>query len=296
MNRRFFPPNCERCMAALWWLECAAALGAAAFSWSGRLSPLASSWSAAGLGIVLMAASGLIASIMTARTEATSTARFRIVGMAASPGIVLGALLSPTATLSTVFAVGVLAAAVAGLFVVPPSRVLRARLDIHRPPQRRATSPAASELRPAASEATAAAPALRLMDELEDETSRDSSPKLSIFVPPEEEGSAEDARNITQRIVRRQEDALETFEGSFRVTFAPGQRQASLHVPFLPPFAATPELETSIGEDESSVRHKVAAVFRYGARIELRRSEPREPLTVDVIVEGSAPCQPSRAA
>jgi len=62
-------------------------------------------------------------------------------------------------------------------------------------------------------------------------------------------------------------------EGTLRSEFVPGQKLLFLHVPFSPPFLAVPELECEV-QAEGEVRLKVAAVYRYGARIELRRSGP----------------------
>lgn len=60
-------------------------------------------------------------------------------------------------------------------------------------------------------------------------------------------------------------------EGTLRSEFVAGQKLLFVHVPFSPPFLAVPELECEVQAD-GDVRHKVAAIYRYGARIELRRS------------------------
>ena len=77
---------------------------------------------------------------------------------------------------------------------------------------------------------------------------------------------------ITQRMTRQTlPDGTEELEGSVRVLFSAGQRTASVHVPFSPPFAAVPQVECELVSDEEA-RWKVSVVYPYGMRIELKRS------------------------
>ena len=54
--------------------------------------------------------------------------------------------------------------------------------------------------------------------------------------------------------------------------FEPGWSLATVHVPFQPPFEQPPEFECT-SDENPAVRLRPAAVFRYGARVELKRSE-----------------------
>jgi hypothetical protein len=77
-------------------------------------------------------------------------------------------------------------------------------------------------------------------------------------------------------------DGSEQIKGSIQVEFAPGQKQAAAHVPFVPPFSRIPEVECHV-HDEPTVRIKVGTALMYGARLEARRSEPAdEAISVEV--------------
>ena len=95
--------------------------------------------------------------------------------------------------------------------------------------------------------------------------------------------------NRQSSIVNRQwmtrsvtDDGRECIEGAVKVDFAPGQKQAMIHLPFYPPLLEQPEVECE-SLDESDVRFKVAAVHPYGARIEAKRTgRPETAQTVEV--------------
>ncbi len=70
-------------------------------------------------------------------------------------------------------------------------------------------------------------------------------------------------------------EGRERIEGAVKVDFAPGQKQAMIHLPFCPPFFGRPEVECE-SLDESVVRFKVAAAYPYGARIEAKRTAEAE--------------------
>lgn len=60
--------------------------------------------------------------------------------------------------------------------------------------------------------------------------------------------------------------------GSIVARFEPGQSLATVHVAFQPPFDRVPEFSFEV-LDAALVRVRTPAVFRYGARLELKRSE-----------------------
>ena len=57
--------------------------------------------------------------------------------------------------------------------------------------------------------------------------------------------------------------------------FAPGQRTASLHVAFCPPFARTPEVSAQ-QLDGPAVRIKTGQLLPYGVRLDLKLSAAAE--------------------
>ncbi len=87
----------------------------------------------------------------------------------------------------------------------------------------------------------------------------------------------------------------ELLEGQLVAVFAAGARQAVLHVPFIPPFTVAPHLECEIA-DGSDARIKVAAIFPYGARLELKRNtsdllEQRVTLEIYAEVVAASPAE-----
>lgn len=97
---------------------------------------------------------------------------------------------------------------------------------------------------------------------------------LSVFDPVANERSGD---STTQWMTRQsQPDGVDQIEGAIRITFAAGQRAASVHVPFSPPFTAVPQIDCeAIGDDP--VRWKVSVVYTYGMRVELKRESSDEP-------------------
>ncbi len=78
--------------------------------------------------------------------------------------------------------------------------------------------------------------------------------------------------NTTQWMTRRQEPDGEAIEGTVRVDFAAGQRDATVHVTFCPPLPSVPEVELECVDGEDwQIRPE--AVLPYGLRIQVRRSE-----------------------
>lgn len=84
---------------------------------------------------------------------------------------------------------------------------------------------------------------------------------------------AEDSdRSVSQWMTRSVTDeGQECIEGAVQVHFAPGQKQAMIHLPFCPPLFEQPAVECEVLSDVE-VRFKIGAVHPYGARIEARRT------------------------
>ena len=74
---------------------------------------------------------------------------------------------------------------------------------------------------------------------------------------------------------------VDQIEGAIRVTFAGGQRAASVHVPFSPPFAAVPQVECEANGDDPA-RWKVSVVYAYGMRVELKRESSDDPCEIEL--------------
>ncbi|MGE3317607.1 MAG: hypothetical protein AB7O26_21055 [Planctomycetaceae bacterium] len=88
---------------------------------------------------------------------------------------------------------------------------------------------------------------------------------------------------VSQWIKRCLDDGgKERIEGSARIEFASGQKQATLHVPFVPALPAIPQVEAHV-LDGAPVRLKIGFAQAFGVRIEARRSDSAQsPLVVDI--------------
>lgn len=88
---------------------------------------------------------------------------------------------------------------------------------------------------------------------------------------------------VSQWIKRCLDDAgTERIEGSARIEFASGQKQATLHVPFVPALPAVPQVEAYV-LDGAPVRLKIGFAQSFGVRIEARRSDSAQTaLIVDI--------------
>ena len=85
-------------------------------------------------------------------------------------------------------------------------------------------------------------------------------------------GDSDRADSLSQWLTRSPgEHGQESIEGVFHVSFDAGQKQATLHIPFSPPFASLPEVSCEVVND-CSARTKVGATYAYGTRIDVRRS------------------------
>lgn len=91
---------------------------------------------------------------------------------------------------------------------------------------------------------------------------------------PPDRAQPDDAPGLLQRIVRtRTPEGLDTLSGWLRVELAAGQRTATAHVAFCPPFVRPPLIEIAF-DRETSARIKVAQVLAYGARFDVKLSVP----------------------
>ncbi len=97
-----------------------------------------------------------------------------------------------------------------------------------------------------------------------------------------------------QQLTRtRAADGSERLSGWLRAPFLAGQRTASVHVAFCPPFAAVPELSVE-QVDGPPARVKTAQLLPQGARLDLKlASAAEEPH--DVALEFSALASSERA-
>lgn len=115
---------------------------------------------------------------------------------------------------------------------------------------------------------------------------------LFVFDPVAEERSDD---STTQWMTRQSlPDGAEQIEGSIRVSFAAGQRAVSVHVPFSPPFASVPQVECETDGDDA--RWKLAVVYAYGMRVDLKRESSEEPAEIELSYSASCESAASEAA
>jgi hypothetical protein len=103
-------------------------------------------------------------------------------------------------------------------------------------------------------------------DAADEEQSADESPLIFDTL----------ASDVTQWLTRSQSAGVEQIKGGMRVEFAPGQRDATIHLAFCPPFSRTPQVVTE-DVDGASLEIRVAACFPFGARLTVRRPPVRRP-------------------
>lgn len=95
------------------------------------------------------------------------------------------------------------------------------------------------------------------------------------------------AEAVRQQFTRYEaEDGSDTLSGWLRVEFAPGQRTASVHLAFCPPFSRVPTLLLEQAEGPA-VRIKTGQLLAYGARIDLKLASPGEE-TASALVQFTA--------
>jgi hypothetical protein len=80
--------------------------------------------------------------------------------------------------------------------------------------------------------------------------------------------------------------------------FQSGQSLTTVHIAFRPPFVSVPEFSSEIGAEANAlVRARPPAVFRYGARMELKRTSGIDaPLEVSLTYLAVARARSTRAA
>jgi hypothetical protein len=84
--------------------------------------------------------------------------------------------------------------------------------------------------------------------------------------------------------------------GQIVAQFAAGQSVATVHIPFVPAFDRVPEFSCEV-VNQPSIRSRTPAVYRYGARVELRRSgEIMNAIRAEIRFQASVVAQSSRAA
>jgi hypothetical protein len=84
--------------------------------------------------------------------------------------------------------------------------------------------------------------------------------------------------------------------GQVFAEFAAGQSVSVVHIPFCPAFALLPELACEV-IDAPAVRARAPAVFRYGARVELKRAgDISHPIRVAIRYQAGVSTKASRAA
>jgi hypothetical protein len=84
--------------------------------------------------------------------------------------------------------------------------------------------------------------------------------------------------------------------GQIVAWFAAGQSVAFVHIPFVPAFGRVPEFSCEVVGDPS-IRSRSPAVYRYGARVELKRNgELANAIRAEIRFEARAAPQSSRAA
>ena len=88
--------------------------------------------------------------------------------------------------------------------------------------------------------------------------------------------SIDDSGTLLQQMSRsRTAEGHESIHGTLVAEFSPGERTATLHVAFCPPFEKLPHVAAEIADGpDASV--KVAQVLHNGVRLEVRLSEPAE--------------------
>ena len=80
---------------------------------------------------------------------------------------------------------------------------------------------------------------------------------------------------VQQQVRSRAADGTEVLRGRLRVPLAAGQRSASVHVAFCPPFARTPRVEVEQREGPAA-RIKSVQSLPHGARFDLKLAQPGE--------------------
>jgi len=105
----------------------------------------------------------------------------------------------------------------------------------------------------------------------------DASPEGKVLLSGDDSiADTTHSADVVQWMSRRKlAGGTEHIEGAVQVPFLPGQKQAALHVPFIPPLGESPQVECHLVDDRSA-RLRVSAVQPYGARIEVKLPQTSE--------------------
>jgi hypothetical protein len=114
--------------------------------------------------------------------------------------------------------------------------------------------------------------------------SREARPQRHQIATAEFEQDEASGEQIIQQLTRlRTEKGHDALRGTLVAEFAPGERQATLHVAFCPPFERLPQVEVNLADD-SDATIKIAQVLHNGVQLEVRLAEPAEE-SINVAVE-----------
>ena len=133
------------------------------------------------------------------------------------------------------------------------------------------------------------------LESVTSETGKSAHPPsdLSVFDPVDEERTDE---ATTQWMTRQSlPDGVDQIEGAIRVPFTAGQKAASIHIPFSPPFAAVPQVECEIVGEEPA-RWKLSVVYAYGMRVDLKRESSNGEAEIELSYSAICEATSSEAA
>jgi hypothetical protein len=89
-----------------------------------------------------------------------------------------------------------------------------------------------------------------------------------------DESHEADAEHVLQKFTRvRTADGHEVIHGALIGEFGPGERHATLHIAFCPPFDHLPRVEVNVADD-SRASVKLTQVLHNGAQLEVRLAAP----------------------
>ena len=119
----------------------------------------------------------------------------------------------------------------------------------------------------------------------------------SLLMETEDADESEEIpADSTHWSTRSQANGCDELEGWERVFFRAGEKVLSFHVPFSPAFYSVPIVDCEPIESVSDVSAKVADVFTYGMKIDLRRSSSDDDEGVVIGFHVSAESKSSEAA
>lgn len=140
--------------------------------------------------------------------------------------------------------------------------------------------------RGAAGRPAPAQPSRRLPEGVRYDPPQAPQPLAAVFPP-----AAVPPEDVVQQLTRgRAADGSEVLAGWLRVEMAAGQRTASLHVAFCPPFAQSPRLAVEqLGGP--AARIKTMQLLPYGVRFDLKLDQP-SPAPASVLLQFAARSRP----